>query len=145
MTLLKVFLKDAEERVRQTAVKELNRSVHELVGDIKNNMNSVGIHEKTGNLRGSIKAKEATLSNFRAVVISEVYAVNPKTQQKVMVKRPGIRNPAMKNRYKKGVPYGRIIEFSKKINKPFFYKSWYENRDEIKENLMKSIGKAWSK
>ena len=135
---LKKLLQDADERVRKAAADALNKAGAELVNDIRSNMSAQGIEERTGNLRGSVKASKATAKRPSLVVKSEVYKPAPR--------RPGWRNPAMKGRYPaKGVPYGRVIEFSPRINKPFFYKAWYADRKKIIENVISEIGKAWSK
>ena len=136
MVSLHRFLKDADERVRQAAADALNKAASELESTIEANMNKQGIRNLTGNLRASVKSTKATPKRMNVVIKSEVYKPAPK--------RPGSRNPAMRGRYKYGVPYGRIIEFSPRINKPFFYTAWYRKRAEIKESVIRAIGDAWS-
>lgn len=133
---LNKFLKDANERVRQAAADALNEAADELQDEIRNNMAKRGIKERTGRLRGSLTANKATTKRLNIVLKSEVYVKAPK--------RPGSRNPAMRNRYKWGVPYGRILEFSPRINKPFFYSAWYKKRTAIKESVIRAIGEAWN-
>ena len=133
---LSTFLKQADERVRQAAADALNEASDEVIKQVKANMSAQGIQEKTGKLRGSVKANRATQKSLNVVIKSEVYKPAPK--------RPGWRNPKMRGRYKWGVPYGRIIEFSPRIKKPFFYKAWYEKRKQVKEQVMKAIEGAWS-
>lgn len=133
---LSTFLKQADERVRQAAADALNEASDEVIKQVKANMSAQGIQEKTGKLRGSVKANKATPKSLNVVIKSEVYKPAPK--------RPGWRNPKMRGRYKHGVPYGRIIEFSPRIKKPFFYKAWYEKRKQVKEQVMKAIEGAWS-
>lgn len=133
---LQTFLKNADERVRQAAADALNEAAEKLQQDIKNNMAAQGIRQRTGRLIGSVKANTATAKRLNVKITSEVFAKAPK--------RPGSRNPRMRSRYKYGVPYGRIIEFSPRINKPFFYTAWYKNRQAIKEQVMEAIGDAWS-
>lgn len=132
---LKVILKDADEKVKKAAVQALNEASEKVQGAIKSNMTSVGIQERTGELRGSIKVLPATEKNFKAVISSEVFKPAPKN--------PGSRNKAMKSRYKFGAPYGRIIEFSPRINKPFFYTAWYRERKRITDEIIKKVGEAW--
>lgn len=136
MTLQR-FLKNADERVRKAAADALNEAAKELTEQIKNNMAAQGIQQRTGKLAGSIEATIATAKKPVVIVSSEVYAPAPK--------QPGKENPAMKGRYKNGVPYGRIIEFSPRIKKPFFYTAWYKKRRQIKEDVIKAIGEAWAK
>ena len=133
---LAAVLKDADERVRQAAADALNEAAAELVAQIKENMNAQNITERTGKLRASIKYNEATAKRPNVLLKSEVFAPAPR--------RPGSRNPRMRGRYKYGTPYGRILEFSPRINKPFFYNAWYKRRREIKETVLKKITEAWS-
>lgn len=142
---LQRFLKDADVRVREAAAKALNAAANELQNDIKQNMAAVGIKNRTGRLRGSIVVKSpATEKRLNVVLQSEVYAVNPKTGALAIPKRPGSRNPAMRGRYRNGVPYGRILEFSPRLNKPFFYTAWYRKRKQIKDDVINKISGAWS-
>lgn len=130
------FLKNADDRVRQAAADALNKASEEVVSKIKDNMAAQGIKEDTGKLRGSVKCSKATVKSPNVLIKSEVFKPAPK--------RPGSRNPKMRGRYKYGVPYGRIIEFSPRIKKPFFYKAWYEKRNKVKEEVIKEIERAWS-
>lgn len=131
------FLKDADERVRQAAADALNQAAEDMENRIRVNMQAQGIQEKTGKLRASLKSTKATAKRPAVTIKSEVYVQPPK--------KPGSRNPKMRGRYRYGVPYGRIIEFSPRINKPFFYSAWYEGRKTVKENVINAIEKAWSK
>lgn len=138
MLTLKKLLKDADERVRQAAADAINEAAKQLEQDIHNTMAENGIQSRSGKLYGSVKANKATPKKPSVVIKSEVYKNVPR--------RPGSRNPAMRGRYKKGVPYGRILEFSPRFKKynGFFYKVWYKNRKRIKEDVILAIGKAWS-
>lgn len=130
------MLKDAEEKVRKAAADELNKASAELKAQIRENMATQNIEVHTGALRRSIESNTATPKKLAVVVKSEVYVPAPE--------RPGLYNPAMRGRYSDGVPYGRIIEFSPRINKPFFYTAWYKNKKKIKEDVIKAISRAWS-
>lgn len=136
MASLRNILRDADERVREAAANALNEAASELKQEIRDNMVEQGIQQRTGNLWGSVEATLATPEDAFVMIKSEVFAKMPK--------QPGKFNPAMKNRYKRGVPYGRIIEFGRP-QKPFFYKAWYDKRKEIKEDVESAIGNAWSK
>lgn len=133
---LQRFLKGASERVRQAAADALNEAAKEITQGIRENMTAQGIQERTGKLVGSIKTTTATAKSPSVKISSEVFKPAPK--------RPGSRNPRMKGRYKYGVPYGRIIEFSPRINKPFFYTAWYKKRNRIKQDVIEKISEAWS-
>ena len=133
---LAAFLKDKDEKVRQAAADALNKASDEIVAQVRNNMSVQGIKVRSGKLRGSVGATKATAKSPRVLIKSEVFVAAPR--------RPGSRNPRMRNRYKYGVPYGRIIEFSPRINKPFFYTAWYKKRNKVKDDVMDAISKAWS-
>lgn len=133
---LQAFLKDADERVKKAAADALNKAADEMEMQIRENMNAQNIQVRTGKLRASLKATKATPKKLNVLIKSEVFAPPPK--------RPGSRNPRMKGRYKYGVPYGRLLEFSPRINKPFFYTAWYNKRQQIKQEIMETIGNAWS-
>ena len=130
------YLKDADERVKEAAAQALNEAADKLQAQVLNNMATQGIRVKSGKLRGSVKHTKATAKSPKVLLKSEVFVKMPR--------RPGSRNPRMANRYKWGVPYGRIIEFSPRINKPFFYKAWYKLKKQIETDVISSIDKAWS-
>lgn len=134
---LERYLKDADERVRQAAADALNEAAEDLENRIRANMQAQGIVERTGALRTSLKATKATAKRPKTIIKSEVFVPAPR--------RPGSRNPKMKGRYKYGVPYGRVIEFSPRIKKPFFYTAWYEKRRSVREMVINKVSEAWSK
>lgn len=127
------ILRDYSEEVQQAAVDALNRNAVMLQGDIKGSMDTAGIKRDTGKLEESVKVGKATLKNLDATVVSEVY--------KPLPDNPGSRNP---NVYypSKGVPYGRLLEFSPRINKPFFYDTFYVLKKMIIDDVFESVRKA---
>jgi hypothetical protein len=137
---LSTFLKNADERVKKACADALNEASKELEQQIEANMSAVGITSRSGKLRGSIKSTVATPERPRVVVKSEVYANLPKRANKNrrLWGKSAIRYAP------RGVPYGRILEFSPRYNRPFFYKAWYARRKQIKEDIIQIIGNAWS-
>ena len=77
---------------------------------------------------------------LKAAIKTEVYP-----RRKIPLK-PGSRNPAMFGRYP--VSYGRIIEFSKRLNphgeRSFFYEPWYRMRNNTVKTIEEKVAKAWS-
>ena len=142
MASLQKFLRDADERVRKACADALNEASQELEKQIKTNMSSKGIQNKTGRLRGSVTANKATEKKPVIVIKSEVYAPLPKNQSKNrrLWGKSSLKYPS------KGVPYGRILEFSPRYKKynNYFYGVWYKNRNKIREDVIKAIGNAWS-
>lgn len=60
-------------------------------------------------------------------------------------KKTAIRIVADAKNKKNGVPYARYVEFSPKINKPFFYPALDAHRDEYHEQLVRGLKKALEK
>lgn len=135
-TSLKKILKEYSKDVQEAAVTQLNKEAEMLVSDIDADMDRAGIKAKTGALKASVKAIAATVKNLDAGVKSEVYAPLPA--------KPGSRNKEI-NYPAKGVPYGRLIEFSPRINKPFFYTSFYEKRGKIIDRVFEACKQAGKK
>lgn len=132
---LQRLLKDADIRVKQAAMQALNNAGEELVEGIKESLNST-LNTISGNLEGSVTYEPATENKLMIRVKA--------TATKPAPKKPGSRTPAMKQRYDNGAPYGAIIEFSPRINKPWFYPVWYRKRDKIKQDVLNAVGDAWS-
>lgn len=133
---LKQILREYSDEVKEAAVEALNRNAEMLTEDIKQDMNLAGIQRRTGTLEASVKLKEATVKNLDARVKSEVYAPMPKEPGK---RNKNIRYPA------KGVPYGRLIEFSPRIGKPFFYTAFYIKKLWIVNDVFKACREAGKK
>ncbi len=154
---LQAILKDADESVRKAAAEALNKASDEIVARMKRNMTQQGIKVRTGRLVSSFRIRRATPSSLRTMISSEVYAPLPKKARawrnawttaspwERMKLRRFVGRPTKYRYPAQGVPYGRIIEFSKRINKPFFYKSWYEERKKVVEEIVEKVGEAWSK
>ena len=158
-TRLKNLLKDADENVKKAAIDELNKASEKLVSKMKSNMRAQGIRVRTGKLISSFEIKKATVTPLmpKCIIYSEVYKPLPKrvqawrnlwesstNKQRNTLRR--FKGRPSKYRYPaQGVPYGRIIEFSPRINKPFFYKAWYEEQKAVRESIILAIGMAWSK
>lgn len=60
-------------------------------------------------------------------------------------KKTAIRIVADAKNKKNGVPYARYVEFSPKINKPFFYPALDAHRDEYHEGIVRALKKAVEK
>lgn len=154
---LAAYLKDKDEDVRQAAADLLNKGSDMVVSQIKRNLRNQGIKNRTGKLYNSIEIKRATAKSPNVVIMSEVFAPPPKKERELRIAwgkmtkhqkvyRRKIGKPPMKFKYPiQGVPYGRIIEFSPRINKPWFYKAWYDMRNRVKDMIVSGIFNTWSK
>lgn len=137
---LAAFLKDKDDAVRQAAADALNEAADEIKQQMVSNLVAQGITNRTGTLYSSIEFDPATAKRPRVLIKSEASVDAPPMD------RQGIINPAMKGRYTDDkVPYGRLIEFSPRIKKPFFYKAWYDKMNQVKDDIINRIGKAWAK
>jgi len=141
---LAAFLKDKDESVRQAAADALNEASDEIKFQIIRNLQEQGVQNRTGNLYFSIDIDYATAKRPRALIKSEAVVDAPPLDKQ------GSINPAMKGRYTAGpaynqTPYGRLIEFSPRIRKPFFYTAWYEKMKSVKEKIINGVGEAWAK
>lgn len=154
---LQTFLKDKDEEVRQVAADALNEAASEIKAQIINNLHNQGIRNRTGKLYSSIDFKKATAKRPRILIKSEVYAPLPKGERSLRALQANytvgywrawrrMHRGVQKFKYPaKGVPYGRIIEFSPRINKPFFYVAWYQKRNKVSNDIVNKITRAWSK
>ena len=144
------FLANADSRMRTAVANQLNRASDELLTRIRQNMADVGLHQRTGKLVASLKVRKATTETPRTVIWSEVYAPKPKRPNwnRRLWKQKGWNmnglNLSKDIRYPKGgVPYGRILEFSPRFNRPFFYKAWYDKRNSIRERIVMVLRNTW--
>lgn len=144
------FLRNANQQMREALARQLNRASDEVVSQIKSNMARVGINSRTGRLVGSLKIRRATPKSPRCVIYSEVYAVKvakPNWNRHLWKQKGWYMNGLKLGqdlRYPTdGVPYGRILEFSPRLNKPFFYKAWYDKQKSVKERILWTVRNCW--
>ena len=95
------------------------------------NMQEQGIKSRTGNLVKHMQVEPIVLSK-----------ITPKTKKAAAIV---LNDATATNKKGEEIAYGRIIEFSPRINKPFFYTEFYNRRAKIRENLEKIIREAWVK
>lgn len=135
---LAAFLKDKDDAVRQAAADALNKAADELKNEMIQNLSKQGIEQKTGRLVASVELDYATAKRPRVLIKSEAFVDAP------ALDRQGLINPGMKGRYGDNrAPYGRFIEFSPRIRKPWFYTAWYDRMASIKQDIIQEISKAW--
>lgn len=144
------FLANADRQMRTAIANQLNRASKELVSNIRANMAKVGIHERTGKLVGSLEIRDATPETPKTVIWSEVYARRPKRPNwnRHLWRKKGWTmnglNLGKDLRYPRdGVPYGRILEFSPRFGRPFFYTAWYDKRNAIRERIIQVVRNTW--
>ena len=133
---LQDIMRDWTLRMKREAADALNNAAEEVIRQVRTNMNEQGIHEISHNLANSIQYDKATPDRLKVLVKSEAVTEGPKN--------PGKINPAMKGRYPEGkAVYGRLIEFSPRIGRPFFYTAWYKKRVKIRGEMVGLIARLW--
>lgn len=137
------FLKDKDEAVRRAAADALNKAADEVKAEMQKNISS-NFEEHTGKMRNSVEFDYATPERPKVLIKSEYVGDAPAPDKQ------GKINPAMKGRYKAGssrdkTPLGRILEFSPRRGKPWFYTAWYNKQKTVEEEIRAKVGEAWSK
>ena len=139
-----------DKTMQKSCVEALNDAADDVVHHMQAVFNSGRIQSHTYRLHDSLSEyQKARVLNGRkgngkrlvkAAIKSEVL-----TEPEIPAK-PGARNPAMYGRYP--VSYGRIIEFSKRINpngdRSFFYEPWYRMRNNTEKVISERLFKVWS-
>lgn len=111
---------------------------------------------KFGNVKELLdKLKPEMLDNARKVLAEGADEVAADARSRVPVKTGVLRDSITTkvvgegdtifitaNAKRKGVAYGRIVEFSPVINEPFMYPALDVNRDRIRENVANAIKEA---
>ena len=143
------FLKNANLAMREGISRQLNRASDEVVAQMKTNMADAGIHNRTGRLRIMLRIHRATPKSPRCVIYSEAEVPRPKRPNwnRHLWRKKGWSmnglNLGKDLRYPPNVSYGRILEFSPRINKPFFYKAWYDKQRAVKERVIYAVRNCW--
>lgn len=131
---LKKILETFGEKAAEATVQCLNDAIKDIEDMAKDNLHANGIKGTT--MYNSFEQTEATTKKPTAMLAVEIWSKKP-------VKNPGSRNPSMRGRYKKGYAnIGRLIEFSPRINKPFYYKAFYKRRKTIESEIIEAIRKV---
>lgn len=146
LEFLNNFFDAADERTRQACVDALNEAAEDVVGGMEKVFDAGRIVNRTGTLSGSLrnydKARIADTKSGKRLLHAAIH-----TDEKTLrtVKNPGARNPKMRGRYP--VSYGRLLEFSKRLNpdgrRDFFYGPWYEMKKDVKAQIEAKIKAAW--
>lgn len=109
---LSEILQDFGEEAVTHMKEALAKGASDIAADAKGR-----VPVATGTLRESIHTK-ANKNGTRIKIVADA------------------RNP------KDNVPYGRLLEFSPKLNRPFLYPAYDAHRDEIKKAMIEAIRKA---
>lgn len=148
LKFLRDFFDDAEERTQQACVDALNEAADTVVKNMGQVFDEGRVVSRTGRLRGSLgnytRAKVVGTTKGKKLLHA---AIHTDKDTEVTAKNPGSRNPKMKNRYP--ASYGRIIEFSKRLNpngeRDFFYGPWYDSKKQVEQDIKEKIFDEWSK
>ena len=127
------IIKEFGEQAGEVAIDVLNDVIHDVVTGAKENLKRH--HVKGSRMYENFEVHEATMKNEEALLAVEVWSDKP-------TKKIGNYNTGIYD----SLGYanvGRIIEFSTRINKPFFYDAFYKRRkgleDEIHDKVVEVI------
>lgn len=130
-------------------VKYINDMATELQNDAIANIDRMKIGENTEYYEReqtkngkSYKVKRRYVSTGKLKRMTKARLINAdKINKDTKAVTARVTNDALN---KDGKPYGVFLEYGAHP-KPFFYKSYYENRNKIKDNLASIISHAWAK
>lgn len=112
----------------RAGAKYINRQGAMLRDEAMKRMAEQGIAVRSGNLRKSLRLIPIVDNKMKDLRVASTVLID----DAVVTDKNG-----------KEIAYGRIIEFSPKINKPFFYTAYYESRNDIKDGLAQVIREKW--
>lgn len=143
------FLRNANTQMRTAVANQLNRASDEVMAQMKANMAAVGIKSRTGRLRLLLRVNRATPESPNTVIYSEAEVPRPKRPNwnRHLWRKKGWSmnglNLGKDLRYPPMVSYGRILEFSPRLNRPFFYTAWYDRRHSVKARIIWAVRNCW--
>lgn len=132
---LKTVLEQYGNKAKQAAIDVISKNADELVSGAKNRASGMN---RTGKMQMSIRAIKPKRKNSKYNIVVACDAVN-----ETPVKNPGSRNPGMTGKYPVGgFPYPRVLEFSPKYNRPFFFNDYYNSKSALPGQISDAIKKA---
>ena len=140
----KVNLDDIRERFGQMAVDAavavIDAEADRIAMVAKRTAEEKKFNNSTGKLVASIhviKPKRSTKFH-KDIVVCDAVNVTP-------IKNPGARGSKRTKSYTDGYPYPRVLEFSPKYGKPFFFQGCYEANMALSGKIIEAVRKAVQK
>ena len=140
----KVNLDDIRERFGQMAVDAavavIDAEADRIAMVAKRTAEEKKFNNSTGKLVASIhviKPKRSTKFH-KDIVVCDAVNVTP-------IKNPGARGSKRTKSYTDGYPYPRVLEFSPKYGKPFFFQGCYEAKMALSGKIIEAVRKAVQK
>ena len=140
----KVNLDDIRERFGQMAVDAavavIDTEADRIAMVAKRTAEEKKFNNSTGKLVASIhviKPKRSTKFH-KDIVVCDAVNVTP-------IKNPGARGSKRTKSYTDGYPYPRVLEFSPKYGKPFFFQGCYEAKMALSGKIIEAVRKAVQK
>ena len=139
----KVNLDDIRERFGQMAVDAAVATIDaeaDRIAMVAKRTAEAKFNNGTGKLVASIhviKPKRSTKFH-KDIVVCDAVNVTP-------IKNPGARGSKRTKSYTDGYPYPRVLEFSPKYGKPFFFQGCYEAKMALSGKIIEAVRKAVQK
>lgn len=134
---LKTILESYGEAAKQAAIDCVDRKASALAAGAKSRLEAQfpgGTGKAAASIR-IVRPKRQT-NKYKLKVICD--AVNP-----APIKNPGARGSVSTKSFASGgYPYPRVLEFSPKYGKPFFFQDYYEARAALPDEISEAIRKA---
>lgn len=135
---LKTILESYGEAAKQAAIDCVDRKASALDAGAKSRLEAQfpgGTGKAAASIR-IVRPKRQT-NKYKLKVICD--AVNPRP-----VKNPGSHGSKRGGSYPNGYPYPRVLEWSPKYGKPFFFQDYYETKAALPDQVSEAIRKAVS-
>lgn len=139
----KVNLDDIRERFGQMAVDAAVAVIDaeaDRIAMVAKQTAEAKFSNGTGKLVASIHVIKPTHSTkyHKDIVVCDAVNVTP-------IKNPGARGSNRTKSYPDGYPYPRVLEFSPKYGKPFFFQGCYEAKVALSGKIIEAVRKAVQK
>lgn len=132
LSYLKKIIDEFGEEAAKVACDTLNDVIHDVEKQAKENLHEQGI--KGTRMYDGFKLKDADVNRPEAVIAVEVWSEKP-TKNPINI-NSGIYNS------KGYANIGRIIEFSPRIQRPFFYDAFYKRRKGLEDEIRAKVAEV---
>lgn len=132
-TVTKKLIDEFGERVADIAVEKLNEVIRDVEKQAIENLHKHGI--KGTRMYEGFKHKFATRDKEDAWLSVEVWSDNPIMEIGTLWNSGVYDSEGYAN-------VGRIIEFSERINKPFFYDAFYQRRKGLEKEIRAKVAEV---
>lgn len=150
----KKFLNDwfneANGEIQQAVIKAVDDAAEKVIQGMEGYFTSGKLQVRSGTLLNELKDyRRAKVQKSKYTGRYSLVGANVIVEKKTLVtaRDPGKINPNMEDRY--AVSYGRLIEFSDRLNpngdRDFFFGPWYDLKENVQYDIIKAIMEAAEK